>query len=93
MQKKKTVIKITNRGALEGLSLFSDALIGLAAFHNQNPDAKTIDEYRDSLIEYLEKVIVWTTRPNDGTADEKQLAKERKNAKETIKWVKKIWKN
>jgi hypothetical protein len=72
--------------------MFSGSLIGLMSFHNQYPEVKLIKEYRDDLIENLEKVIKWTEREDDGTVDKKDLIKARKEAKEIIQWVKKIWK-
>lgn len=92
MKDKKLVIKITNKGAGIGLLMFSSSLVGLMAFHNQHPKIKTIEKYKKNLLEKLEKSIKWTEREDDGTVDKKELAKIRKEAKKTIKWVQKVWK-
>jgi len=93
MKKEKPMfIKITNEGARVGSAMFASALIDLLVFHNQNPDNKTILEYRNALIASLEKSIGWLERENDGTCDKTKLKKAIKDAKEAIQWTKKTWK-
>jgi len=92
MKDEKMYIKITNEGTRIGLIMFLNALIGLASFHNSHPKKKKIEDYRDDLVENLEKAIKWTERKDDKTCDKKELTKIRAEAKKMIKWIKKIWK-
>jgi hypothetical protein len=92
VKEEKLRIEITNKGVASGLSIFSNALLGLLVFHNSNPKTKTITEYRDDIEKNLKKMINLSKRENDGTISDREMAKVVKHAKETLKMVKRLWK-
>ena len=92
MKEEKLRIEITNKGVASGLSMFSSALLGLLVFHNSNPKAKTIIEYRDDIEKNLKKMISLSECENDGTISDREMVNVVKCAKETLKMVKRLWK-
>ncbi len=91
MEKDESIlIRITNKGAIVGIQMYSAILIALLNV-KRITNAKTIEDVRDDFLKQLEKQTSWLDRADDKTASREEIKKAKKDSEETIKMVKKLW--
>lgn len=91
MKKNETmVIKITNKGAVVGISMFGNVLIGILNSKRYSK-SKTLEDVKDDMISQIKKSVLWLDRKDDNTATQEEIKFAKKQAKEAIKMTEKLW--
>lgn len=83
-------IKITNKGAVMGIHMISTSLIQLLDAKRFDK-VKTVEDLKNSYLEFLNKHLVWLDRKDDNTVSAKEIKQAKKIGNEVIKMIETLW--